>query len=64
MKKKKTEISKLINNFIEFQKMKTIKKLLEFYLFYFVYFFIALHFFQWKEDFSIVADKKMNGITY
>ena len=61
MKKKKTEKLKLINNFIEFFKNENNKKVIGIlFVLFAMYFFIAFtsFLFQWKEDFSIVADKK------
>ena len=61
MKKKKTEKLKLINNFIEFFKNENNKKVIGIlFVLFAMYFFIAFtsFLFQWKEDFSVVADKK------
>jgi len=61
MKKKKTVKLKLINNFIEFFKNENNKKVIGIlFVLFAMYFFIAFtsFLFQWKEDFSIVADKK------
>ena len=61
MKKKKTEKVKLINNFMEFFKNENNKKvigiLFDLLAMYFLIAFTSF-LFQWKEDFSIVADKK------
>ena len=61
MKEKKTEKLKLINNFIEFFKNENNKKVIGIlFVLFAMYFFIAFtsFLFQWKEDFSVVADKK------
>ena len=51
----------MINNFIEFFKNENNKKVIGIlFVLFAMYFFIAFtsFLFQWKEDFSIVADKK------
>ena len=61
MKKKKTENFKWIHNFIEFFKNENNKKVFGFlFVLFSMYFFISFtsFLFQWKEDFSVVSEKK------